>query len=231
MLKQGPIARRRVVAWEERVLSYRELARMLDTIVPGLAKGSPGTRFQRRRNLTMLILLAGTGLRASELCRLTIGDLHLPSHHDSWVRVIGGKRRTLGQAARVPVPKHIASCLVVWARLLSAPHRCRSDLATDAMPFFPQSLARLEEAITYRQLWALVKRVAKAAGLRDSISPHSFRHYYISELASQPGIDPFALAAAARLRDPKTALRYIHYASGELHAMADRVRLPGRKRQ
>lgn len=200
---------------------------MLGTITAGLDKGNPDTRFQRRRNLTMLQLLAGTGLRASELCRLTLGNVHLPLHYDAWLRVIGGKRRTLGQAARVPVPAHMASSLRAWAKILA-----RAGSSAPPMPLFPRSsyYARLEEAITYRQLWALVKRVAKAAGLRDSISPHSFRHYYISELASQPGIDPFALAAAARLRDPKTALRYIHYAKGELHAMANRVRLPGRKR-
>lgn len=225
MLKQGPIARRRVVSWEERVLSYEELGRMLGAIVTGLDKGSPDTRFQRRRNVTILQVLAGTGLRASELCRLTLGDVHLPGHRGSWLRVIGGKKRTLGQAARVPVPAHMATAFLVWMKL-----RFKSGLATARMPLFPQSLEELELPITYRQLWALVKRVAKAAGLRDSISPHSFRHYYITELANQPGIDPFALAAAARLRDPKTALRYIHYAKGELHAMADRVRLPGRKR-
>lgn len=54
-------------------------------------------------------------------------------------------------------------------------------------------------------VYALVKRVAKKAGLKD-IHPHMFRHTFVSLLMSNPDIGVATVAAEAGHAQPSTTL-------------------------
>lgn len=55
------------------------------------------------------------------------------------------------------------------------------------------------------------KTIRTHAGLPKSITPHTLRHHFCSDLAFQ-GINPFEIMRLADHKDIKTTMRYIHYA-------------------
>ncbi len=222
-LRRGPQHTRPSVPWEERACTYRELAAMLDKLRLKRRRSAglkPETVYRRWRNLLVVELLAGTGLRASELAALDVDDIRIPQSRDPWVRVVGGKKRGAGQSDRVPLPGAIAAELGRWLQRLS--------LQRPDMPLFRRGLHDTRH-LDYRHVWRIVKQAAKAAGLRGTLSPHSLRHYFITELARTG--NAIAVATIARLRDPKTVLRYVHLARGQIRELVDGVRIPGRRRR
>ena len=137
---------------------------------------------QAVRNQTIMLVLLDTGLRASELCALTIGDVDLKTgkvqvKHGLEGGAKGGKGRVvfLGKATR----------RAVWRYLTG-----REDGEDQKAPLFLNRGLRPFHADTLR---ILVTRIGRRAGVKDA-HPHKFRHTFALTYLRSGG-DVFTLQA------------------------------------
>lgn len=120
------------------------------------------------RDLAILEMLYGTGMRVSELCNLSMKDLYL---EEQLVIVTGkGNRQRL-----LPIGRHAYQSLVNWIggngrmKLLGNSKRTRDAL--DAV-FINLRGTRL----TRQGTWLILKERAGQVGLGEKFSPHVLRH-------------------------------------------------------
>ena len=152
------------------------------------------------RERCMLELLYAAGLRVSELCGLTVGDLDLQA---GLVRVFGkGAKERL-------VPLHALA-----VRLLG-------EYLRNWRPLFHPSgnhlfLNRAGEPLSRQFIWKRIKALALEAGIRRPISPHTFRHSFATHL----------LEGGADLRAVQTLLGHADISATEIytHVQAERLR-------
>jgi integrase/recombinase XerD len=134
------------------------------------------------RDRAMLLTLLDTGLRASELCSLLIGDVEMKTgkvdvKHGAQGGAKGGKGRVvyLGKAARRALWRYLAT---------------REDGEDPRAPLF---LGKFDRPLSKETLRLLVKNLGKKAEVKKS-HPHRFRHTFsITYLRS--GGDLFTLQA------------------------------------
>lgn len=108
-------------------------------------------------------LLVNTGLRASELCSLNIGDLPMAHGKDAvWVR--DGK----GSVARtVDIPEGIQKRLERFVRLYRQ----------DAGPDEPLLVSAKSSRMIYRSIYEKIKKLGRLSGI-GKLHPHMLRHTY-----------------------------------------------------
>lgn len=157
------------------------------------------------RDRAMLELLYASGLRVSELCALRSLDFDAQSN---LLRVFGkgGKERL------TPVHASAASFLLDYIRHW----RPLFD------PKVPQLfLNRFGKGISRISVWKLVQRYALEAGVKCSISPHTFRHSFATHL----------LEGGADLRSVQLLLGHADIAATEIytHVQEDRVAVTHRR--
>lgn len=174
------------------VLSREEMERLL-------AQPDMDTR-NGRRERCMLELLYAAGLRVSELCELTVADLDLQS---GLIRIFGkgGKERL--------VPLHDLAVRLV------------GDYLRNWRPLFRPAgnhlfVNRSGRPLSRQFIWKRIKALALAAGIRRSISPHTFRHSFATHL----------LEGGADLRAVQTLLGHADISATEIytHVQAERLR-------
>ena len=152
------------------------------TLTPDAAKNffatTGGHSMASIRDRAMFLLMSATGLRISEVCGLSVCDVGDADEKD-WkaLRVVGK-----GQKERVV---HVSP--EVWAVVMAYLSRRQDPLeppsplfaATDrAKPIKPMAGdRRLSDSSVYERF----KRLAKKAGLPESASPHSLRHFFACE--------------------------------------------------
>jgi len=121
------------------------------------------------RDVAILELLYASGLRATELCELTLRNLNLQV---DCVRVIGkgGKERIvpLGKAAHDAVTNYLAEC--------------RPKL--ERSPAEEVFLSRTGKPLDRVALWMMVEKYGRKSGLLKRISPHTLRHCFATHLIS-----------------------------------------------
>ena len=118
------------------------------------------------RDRVMLELLYACGLRISELIGLVLGDFDPQT----------GILRVFGKRAKERlVPVHYAAQRLLCDYL---DHK-RAGFQPVQKHIF---LNRSGKGLTRQGVWKLVKRYAEAAGIRRSISPHTFRHSFATHL-------------------------------------------------
>jgi len=115
------------------------------------------------RDKTILEVLYTTGIRRSEANNLTLNDV---DYHDGFLRIIagkGGKDRTvlLGRIACRYLENYIKS---VRQELIKDPYNNHLFLSINGN--------RLSKNV----VWELVKKYAKQAKIKKTVSPHTFRH-------------------------------------------------------
>jgi integrase/recombinase XerD len=154
------------------------------------------------RDRAILELLYACGLRVSELVGLDTDRVDLPHQQ---VRVIG----TGNKERRVPMGDEARERL----------HRYRSGPRSDwtagkptPAVFVSQRGARL----TREAVWRLVKRWSTAAGIRERVTPHTFRHSFATHL----------LEGGADLRVVQALLGHASISTTQLytHLTGERVR-------
>jgi integrase/recombinase XerD len=127
----------------------------------------------RIRDRALMELLYAAGLRVSEALRLDAEDLSLAG---SFVRVIGkGDRERLvpvGDIALAWLRRYIDDVRPAWLSIASREH-------IRGGPVFMTPRGR---RLARQQAWTIVKSAARAAGLGDRISPHTFRHSFATHL-------------------------------------------------
>jgi integrase/recombinase XerD len=120
------------------------------------------------RDRAILEVLYGTGVRISELCGMSLGDVDLD---DAMTRVVGkGDKERL-----VPLGRFAVTALVEWLgaagrpKMVPAKWRRRDDASA---VFLNQRGGRLSR----QGAWGVVRKHAEAAGLAELVHPHVFRH-------------------------------------------------------
>ena len=172
------------------VLGVRQVVAMLEAV--------DGDTPRELRDRAVLELLYGCGCRVSELCGLDTPDLD-PDEATLLLRGKGRKQRL------VPVGEPAVAAV---GRYLSAGRpRLVGRRATGAL-FLNARGGRLSRV----SVWALVKRVAAAAGLTDGLSPHTLRHSYATHL----------LEGGADLRVVQELLGHADIGTTEIYTHVDR---------
>lgn len=182
---QGPRLRRPL----PKVLSQMDVSRLL---------AAPDTKSARgQRDHCALEMLYASGLRASELCGLRVEDVHLTLGVVR-PRGKGNKERVvpMGQPAQDALARYLADG--------------RSKLLTGrASPYvFIGNRAR---PLSRMALFKIVQRYARAAGVRQAISPHVLRHAFATHL----------LQGGADLRSVQEMLGHAHLSTTEIYTHVD----------
>ena len=143
-----------------KALSEPELGRLLNVVV--------GEGPMVRRDRVILEVLYGAGLRISELCGLSLGDIDFDA---ALMRVLGkGDKERI-----VPVGRHAADAIDAWLEpdgrgaLEPASWKSRDDENAFLLNFRGGRLTR-------QGAWGVVKKHATTADLADRLSPHVLRH-------------------------------------------------------
>jgi integrase/recombinase XerD len=177
------------------VIGLEEVDRLL--AAPAAARTVRGVR-----DLAMLATLYATGLRVSELVGLRIPDLNLKG---GFVRTTGkGKKTRL-----VPLGDLAA------ARLTTYLDEARPRLGARRPAEMGLFLTERARPMTRQGFWKLIRRYARAAGIRREVSPHMLRHSFATHLVER-GADLRAVQAMLGHADIATTQIYTHVSRSRL---------------
>jgi integrase/recombinase XerD len=155
------------------------------------------------RDVAILELLYGSGLRASELCDLKLRDLNAAV---GVVRVIGkGARERIvpvGKAALAAIERYLSDCRPILLR-------------GNAEQLF---LSRTGKPLERIALWMLVEKQARRCGLMQEVSPHTLRHCFATHLISG-GADLRIVQELLGHSDINTTQIYTHVDQDRLKAV------------
>lgn len=126
------------------------------------------------RNCAIIEMLYGSGLRVSELTDLRLSNIY---RQEGYMRIIGkGNKQRL-----VPISPEANKQLEYWLT-----DRSKLDIKPEAQDIV--FLNRYGRQLTRAMIFTIVKRLAKAADIRKTISPHTLRHSFATHLL-QNGAD------------------------------------------
>jgi integrase/recombinase XerD len=167
------------------------------------------------RDRALLELLYACGLRASEALGLRVEDVNFAA---GYVVVTGkGNRQRL-----VPAGRHALD----WVRRYLTTVRPRV-LRRECAALF---LNRTGGPMSRQALWGLIRRAARRAGQRASVSPHTLRHSFASHLLER-GADLRSVQAMLGHVDISTTQIYTHLPSSVVHDMYRRFHPRARARR
>lgn len=176
------------------VLSVEEIDCIIGQIDLSLPEG--------QRNKAMIETMYSCGLRVSELCSLKMEDLYLD---EGFIRVTGkGSKQRL-----VPI-----SDKAVKEIRLYLTDRCHIDIKPGAEPFLFLSIRR-GRPLSRIMVFDIVKDLTSKAGIRKTVSPHTFRHSFATHL----------LEGGANLRAIQCMLGHEKISTTEIYTHIDRSRL------
>ena len=189
-----------------RILDEAEVRAMFEEVESRASSGEPAAV----RNLAILELLYGSGLRASELVALPRGALR-KGQPFLILRGKGDKERL------VPISTRAESAVERWLE----------HVPRDSLWLFPSGKSHL----TRVRLFQIVRELAGLAGISpERVSPHVLRHAFATHLLSG-GADLRVLQSLLGHADIATTQIYTHVDSARLvelvnarHPLADRGR-------
>jgi integrase/recombinase XerD len=155
------------------------------------------------RDKAMLELLYASGLRASELANLRASDLNIDI---GYLRCLGkgGKERV------VPVGRVALEAAVTYLRDLR-PRLFGPDSGDFLL------LSRTGRPLTRIEIWRLVKKYAKRAGMHRNVTAHTLRHCFATHL----------LSGGADLRSVQEMLGHADIGTTQIYTHVDHERLRG----
>jgi integrase/recombinase XerD len=166
----------------------------------------PGQDRLALRDRAMLAMLYATGVRASELAGMKLGDLNAEL---GVVRVLGK-----GSKERIVPAAPLALELVgLYVRQL----RVELDVAGRPELF----LSRRGRALAREDVFRMVRKYARRAGLPEGVSPHTLRHSFATQL----------VAGGADLRSVQEMLGHADIATTQIYTHVDADRLKNIHRQ
>ncbi|QWT18035.1 tyrosine recombinase XerD [Collinsella sp. zg1085] len=178
------------------VISVEAVYKLLDQSFPANETGL--------RDCAMLEMLYGCGLRASELCGLTLSDLYLD---ENFIRVFGkGSKERL-----VPL---VGSALFALKHYLD---KGRDILAAHARKSAPASQVFLNargQKISRQSVHSICERYGLAAGI-TGLHPHTLRHSFATHM----------LAGGADLRVLQELLGHADIATTQIYTHLDRTQI------
>lgn len=175
------------------VLTLEEIDRIEDSIDLSKAEGA--------RNRAIIEVLFSCGLRVSELVNMKLSDLYLEDRV-LLVRGKGNKERL------VPVSNKAIADLKRW---FFDRNLMKIKPSEDDYVFLNRRGAHL----TRTMILIMVKRQAEEAGIKKTISPHTFRHSFATALL-QGGADLRSIQAMLGHEKIDTTLVYTHISNEQL---------------
>ncbi|MBO6051229.1 MAG: site-specific tyrosine recombinase XerD [Bacteroidales bacterium] len=143
------------------VLSIPEI----EAILNGIDLSKP----EGHRNKAIIEVMYGCGLRVSEVVNLRISNLHF---RENYVRIIGK-----GDKERLVPIGHTAQQAVL---LYLEGYRMHLKIKKGEEDFV--FLNRRGSRLSREMIFMMIKEMAAAAGIRKTISPHTFRHSFATHL-------------------------------------------------
>lgn len=175
------------------VLSVEEI----DNLIGNIDLSKP----EGQRNRAILETLYSCGLRVSELCNLKLSDLYLK---EGFIRVEGkGSKQRL-----VPISPKAIKEINYWLE-----ERIQMHIKEGYEDFV--FLSKRGKNISRVMVFHFIKEMAEQAGIKKSISPHTFRHSFATHL----------LEGGANLRAIQAMLGHESIATTEIYTHIDRNRL------
>lgn len=127
------------------------------------------------RNLAIIEVLYGCGLRVTELIELKISEIYW---EEGFIRIIGkGNKERL-----VPLGKIASKHLKIYLNEIRV-HQKVKDLFVDHV-FINKNGSKISRVMIFK----IVKKLTEKAGIQKNISPHSLRHSFATHLV-QGGAD------------------------------------------
>lgn len=121
------------------------------------------------RNMTMLETLYSCGLRVSELVNLKITDLHLNS---DYIKITGkGNKERL-----VPIGKIAKKLILNYLTTIRVKYPVKKEFVD--ILFLNRRGGKLSRVMVFY----IIKDLAEKAGIKKTLSPHSFRHSFATHL-------------------------------------------------
>ncbi len=142
------------------VLTLDEIERIEDAIDLSKDEG--------QRNLAMIEVLYGSGLRVSELINLKLSNVHVDEKY-MLVEGKGSKQRL------VPLSDEAIKQIGFWMQ-----DRCHLPIKPGNEDYL--FLNRRGAKLTRVMILIIVKDLAERAGIKKNISPHTFRHSFATHL-------------------------------------------------
>jgi integrase/recombinase XerD len=174
-----------------RILDEPEVQRMFEAAEDRAASGEGNAL----RNLALLELLYGSGLRASELVGLPRGSVR-PGQPFLMVRGKGEKERL------VPISSRAQQAVAAWI----------AETPGGSIWLFPSGKSHLSRV----RLFQIVRQMAADAGIApDRVSPHVLRHAFATHL----------LSGGADLRVLQSLLGHADIATTQIYTHVDSARL------
>ena len=151
-----------------------------------------------RRDAAMLELFYSCGLRISELAGLRLNDLVL-EESQLMVRGKGGKERL------VPMGQRARQAVALWLPV-------RNEWNPKSAALF---ISMRGKGIGRIRVWQIVKECARAANIRQNVTPHMLRHSFATHLLDN-GADLRAVQELLGHSDIATTQIYTHVSSERL---------------
>lgn len=155
----------------------------------------------RLRDRALLALMYATGCRASEVCALTVANVHLA---ESYCRCVGkGNKERLVSLNPVAVSA-VEAYLAEERRLLVR--------TTDPGTLL---LSRQGKPLSRIMVWQLVKKYSARIGCSADVSPHTLRHSFATHM----------LAGGAEIRALQELLGHASIATTQIYTQVEHSRL------
>jgi len=169
------------------VISVNEVEALLNACEATTPKG--------QRNLAMMEIMYGAGLRVSELVFLKVVDANLDA----------GLVRVMGKGAKeriVPIGSKAKDAARLW--LDQGRPMALKQLSSDFL-----FIARAGQPMTRQAFWKIIKKYALVAGIVRPISPHTLRHSFATHLI-EGGADLRSVQTMLGHSDISTTQIYTH---------------------
>lgn len=165
------------------------------------------TRYFKQRDMAIITMFLGMGLRLSELVQLNVGDINFDEGN---VKVT----RKGNQEHILPANDGV---MIYIQRYLKTRKQVNSQ--------DPLFLSKRNQRIDGGSIWHLVKKYLKQAQIeKDKLSPHTLRHTFATMLLKQ-GENILTIKELLSHRNLRTTERYLHINGEELKVAVRRIDL------
>ena len=138
--------------------------------IDDLIKSIDRSKKEGERNLAMLEVLYGCGLRVSELIELKVSEIYWK---EGFIRIIGkGNKERL-----VPLGNIASKHLKIYIDEIRVHHNKIKDQFIDHV-FINKNGSKLSRVMVFK----IIKNLASRSGIKKNISPHTLRHSFATHL-------------------------------------------------
>lgn len=162
-----------------------------------------------QRDIAMIELLCGTGMRVGELVGLKVGDVEISGRRGS-VLIRSGKGRS---SRLIPLNVDVRKALAAWVEVRPAERGGGLFLGQRG-------------TLTASAVWRLVRQYGDYAEIKE-LHVHQLRHTVLTRMVRELGMDLATVARISGHRDLRTLMRYCEPSRADLEAAVEGLALGG----